>query len=106
MGKRGPKPGTGGRPRARVAQPDASGYVRITVDTPSGPKRVREHRRVAEAGEFDGIWVVDHIDGNRSHNHPDNLRLVRHIDNNYNKEGTEYRAFILEGHVCSQCQGQ
>ena len=88
MGKRGPAPGTGGRPRKKPgtneARPD--GYKRRTVGPKSKGKQVYEHRAVAGLANVKGSkgkgTVVDHKNRRRGDNSASNLRKVSKAKNN------------------------
>ena len=88
MGKRGPAPGSGGRPRKKPgtneARPD--GYKRRTVGPKSKGTQVYEHRAVAGLGAVKGSKgkgiMVDHRNKRRGDNSRANLRKVSKARNN------------------------
>lgn len=60
------------------------GYERLMLTTPDGRKDFLVHRLVAMA--FHGLPPIDkkeinHIDGNKTNNHPDNLEWISRSDN-------------------------
>lgn len=69
---------------------DKCGYQRACISILNNRSNVAVHRLVAEV--FNPNWkpdlVVDHIDGNRLNNIPQNLRMLTHRDNirAYNKQ--------------------
>tara|TARA_R110000868_G_scaffold138711_1_gene353060 strand:- start:10 stop:465 length:456 start_codon:yes stop_codon:yes gene_type:complete len=70
----------------------SNGYSRITLDGST----VRINRFIAfcflglPTLKFDGNIEVDHIDRNRLNNSVDNLRLVNHQQNNFNRNAKGY----------------
>ena len=78
MGLRGPKPGSGGRPRKANPKDNGNGYVRQTVGPPS--KGVRKYKHRVVAGAKPG-QTVDHKNARRSDNSRGNLELVSRAEN-------------------------
>ncbi len=95
MGKRGPKPGTGGRPRKAAGDNLArsgDGYKRRTVGPKSKGTQVYEHRAKAGLGATKGSkgkgTVVDHKNRNTSDNRASNLRKTTKAGNARNRKHT------------------
>ena len=60
------------------------GYHRVNLFGPEGRKRKFVHRLVNQAfhpDDWDESQVVDHIDGNKTHNHYTNTRNINQSDN-------------------------
>ena len=81
MGKRGPKPGTGGRPRTTKPKARDDGYKRVSVGPPGQGEQVYEHRAAMglapDSGSQAGTeGVVDHLNKDRGDNRKANLRKV------------------------------
>ena len=66
---------------------DGKGYVRIGLNN----KRYRAHRLiwVWHNGELSSDFEIDHINGKRDDNHIENLRLVTHRENHYNRKSSK-----------------
>ena len=77
MGERGPKPGTGGRPRkkagSKLTKGKNAGYVKVTVG-PKG-KGTQKYKHRVDTGAKSGE-VVDHKDGNKHNNSRSNLKRM------------------------------
>ena len=92
MGKRGPQPGHGGRPRTNKPKPRDDGYKRVTVGPVGQGQQEYEHRAVeglppdsgSQAGNKPGEVVVDHKNRKRADNRPSNLRKVSKKKNRAN----------------------
>lgn len=74
------------------------GYHRLKI----GPTYLTAHRLVAQAWlpDYSEDLQVDHIDGNRSNNHPSNLRMVSNSENqrgrvNFPRGSCKYRGVSL-----------
>lgn len=74
------------------------GYHRLKI----GHSQLTSHRLVAQAWlpDYSEDLQVDHIDGNRSNNHPSNLRMVTNSQNqmgkvNYPRGSCKYRGVSL-----------
>lgn len=74
------------------------GYIRLKI----GRSYLSSHRLVAQAWlpDYSEDLQVDHIDGNRSNNHPSNLRMVTNSQNqmgrvNYPRGSCKYRGVSL-----------
>ena len=92
--------------------PDEKGYIRLHLRNKDGKRRMFSlHRLVYKA--YHPLWDImdgstnnhiDHIDRNRINNHIDNLRVVTHQENHFNrtkakgycfnKKGMKYQAYI------------
>jgi len=74
------------------------GYVRISLRTKDGDQSKFVHRLVAEAfiPNPDNKEIVDHIDGNRSNNHVNNLRWVTAEENTNNQHRLEELSRVAE----------
>ena len=74
------------------------GYVRISIRTKDGDQSKLVHRLVAEAfiPNPDNKEIVDHIDGNRSNNHVNNLRWVTAEENANNQHRLEELSRVAE----------
>lgn len=82
MGKRGPKAGSGGRPRAAVHAGNArDGYKRVTIGPKSKGDQVYEHRAKAGVAKAGPNTTVDHKDSNTSNNKAANLQVVSRSKN-------------------------
>lgn len=83
MGKRGPKPGHGGRPRKPASQQAVrkDGYKRVSVGPKSKGTQVYAHRAAVGLGSTKGSksgrtgGVVDHKNRQRGDNRRANLRV-------------------------------
>lgn len=80
VGKRGPRPGEGGRPRKPKGShaKNSEGYKRVTVGSKANPKRIYEHQvGMPKGGSKGSSMVIDHRDGNKSNNKRSNLRMMK-----------------------------
>lgn len=81
MGARGPKPGSGGRPRAATHKPNPrDGYKRETVGPPSAGTQEYVHRVVAGLKPHDPR-TVDHLKPATKSNKPADLQVVSRAEN-------------------------
>ena len=84
MGKRGPKPGSGGRPRTKNPKARPDGYKRVTVGPPGDGEQEYEHRvqeglppdSGSQEGNKPGEVVVNHKNHKRSDNRKKNLEKI------------------------------
>lgn len=107
-------------PTGLIWQDKVSSYSPITVGEPAGSMSNRGYYNVSVKGKTfrahrvvyfltHGEWPdqVDHIDGNRGNNRPDNLRSVNNLLNGHNRLGgkgyykkrDKYQAYIT---VCNE----
>lgn len=81
MGKRGPAPGSGGRPRKTTHAPNArDGYKRQTVGPKGNGSQQYIHRVVAGLKPGDKR-TVDHLDPATKSNAPGKLQVVSREEN-------------------------
>lgn len=82
MGARGPKPGSGGRPRKSSHKPrPGDGYVRETVGPKSNGKVVYSHRKAAGITGKGPNVTADHLNGKTADNRKKNLQVVSRAEN-------------------------
>ncbi len=101
VGKRGPAPGKGGRPRTKTPAANDAGYKLTTVGPKSAGKREELHRVVAYGGKVGGAKVppassktattgiVNHKDMKRSDDRKSNLEITTRSVNNLGKYRTK-----------------
>ena len=80
VGSRGPKPGSGGRPR-KTNVPRRDGYVPATVGPAGRGRKVLQHQVVAGTVGKGPNVTVDHVSGNKSQNTKSNLQVVSRAEN-------------------------
>ena len=80
MGSRGPKPGSGGRPR-KANVPRSDGYVPATVGPAGRGRKVLQHQVVAGTVGKGPNVTVDHLSGVKSSNAKSNLQVVSRSEN-------------------------
>ena len=101
VGKRGPAPGKGGRPRTKTPAANDAGYKLTTVGPKSAGKREELHRVVAYGGKVAGskvppassktatTGIVNHKDMKRSDDRKSNLEITTRSVNNLAKYRTK-----------------
>lgn len=77
--------------RIRHQRVDSMGYPVVAIRRRADSYPMKAHRIIAECligAPIPPGMVIDHIDGNRANNAPNNLRIARPVDNNRNMTRT------------------
>lgn len=79
-----------------------SGYMYVSISTDEGHQHRSVHREVAKAfiPNDEGLDTVDHIDGDKTHNHEDNLQWMSKGDNLRKAFERQVHLIHDDGRVC------
>lgn len=83
--------------------PDKDGYLRTWASSEGKRRNTSHHAAVADAfiGPRPAGYEIDHIDGVRTNNRPENLRYLTHADN-VRASAAAGRSMRGENHVCAR----
>jgi len=92
-----------GRVFKEVPQHETNGYLAVNVRDGERYRLERVHRLVAEVyiGDSEGR-IVNHIDGNKKHNHASNLEYTSYAENNKHARNTGLNNHHGEAHHWSK----